>query len=144
MTMNRFEAFVTGITTCYKCIQRIKSSEMTEYGLKGTHVMCLFYLQHHPDGLTAATLCRMCGEDKAAISRALAILRERGHIVSQGRAYRAQWHLTDSGKEIADHVDKQIEQWVGCGGDGLADEERTVFYDVLERIATNLTETVGE
>lgn len=144
MTFDRFEAFMTGITTCYKCIQRIKAAEMTEFGLKGTHVMCLFYLQHHTDGLTAANLCRLCGEDKAAISRALAVLREQGHIVSEGRAYRALWFLTESGKAIADRVDELIAQWVGFGGDGLTDEERTVFYGVLERIAENLKDTVGE
>ena len=41
--LQRFEDFVTGITVCYKYIQRIKSAEMTEFGLKGTHVMCLFF-----------------------------------------------------------------------------------------------------
>ena len=76
--LQRFEDFVTGITVCYKYIQRIKSAEMTEFGLKGTHVMCLFFLHRHPEGLTAAQLCQLCAEDKAAISRSLAVLQEKG------------------------------------------------------------------
>ena len=46
--IQRFDAFVSGITACYKYIQRIKSMEMTEFGLKGTHVMCLYYLRQIP------------------------------------------------------------------------------------------------
>ena len=42
--LQRFQDFVTGITQCYRSIQKIKSTEMTEFGLKGTHVMCLFFL----------------------------------------------------------------------------------------------------
>ena len=58
--IHRFHTFVSAITLCYKSIQRIKSAEMTEFGLKGTHVMCLFYLHHEPSGLTAAQLCSRC------------------------------------------------------------------------------------
>ena len=32
--IQRFDAFVSGITSCYKYIQRIKAMEMTEFGLK--------------------------------------------------------------------------------------------------------------
>ncbi|MBR5134395.1 MAG: winged helix-turn-helix transcriptional regulator [Clostridia bacterium] len=140
--LDRFESFVMGVTVCYKCIQRIKSAEMTEFGLKGTHAMCLFFLHHHEEGLTAASLCQIAAEDKAAVSRTLATLREKGYVVSQGSAYRARWHLTDSGREIATQVDALIEQWVGSGGDGLSDEERAVFYHALDHIAKNLRETV--
>ena len=40
--LNRFEDFVTGITECHRYIQRIKAMEMTEFGLKGTHVIAFF------------------------------------------------------------------------------------------------------
>ena len=58
---------------------------MTEFGLKGTHVMCLFFLHHTPEGLTAAQLCQLCAEDKAAISRTIATLKEKGYIVENLR-----------------------------------------------------------
>ena len=140
--LQRFESFVTGITVCYKYIQKIKSMEMTEFGLKGAHVMCLFFLHHNPEGLTAAQLCQLCAEDKAAISRTIGFLQEQGYIDVGEKKYRAQLHLTDSGLEVARRVDSLIEQWVGLGGDGLSEQDRATFYRVLELISTNLRETV--
>lgn len=136
--LQRFEAFVTGVTTCYKYIQRIKSAEMTEFGLKGAHVMCMFFLHHNPQGLTAAQLCQLCGEDKAAISRTITTLQSRGYIEGAEKRYRAQLRLTAEGKEIANEFDRLIEQWVGLGGDGMTEEERATFYRCLELISGNL------
>lgn len=139
--LNRFGAFVGGITTCYKYIQRIKSMEMTELGLKGTHAMCLFHLHRHEEGLTAAQLCQLCGEDKAAISRTLSELECKGFLYTQvttGKKYRAMLQLTDTGNAVAEHIDGLIEDWVSAGGNGLTGEERDEFYRILEHIAGNL------
>ena len=137
--IQRFDAFVSGITSCYKFIQRIKSMEMTEFGLKGTHVMCLYYLRQNPAGLTASQLCGLCAEDKAAISRTVSELRSQGYITSLSqKAYRAMLTLTSAGQEIARKFDHLIEGWVTTGGDGLSDEERSDFYKVLSTIADNL------
>ena len=140
--IERFDAFVTGITTCYKYIQKIKSIEMTDLGLKGNHVMCIFYLNRNDEGLTAAELSQLCGEDKAAISRTLGILQEEGYVKSGEKKYRAPLHLTESGKKIAQYVDNLIREWVGRGGDGLSEEERNTFYRSLDIISSNLRETV--
>lgn len=137
--IQRFDAFVSGITACYKYIQRIKSMEMTEFGLKGTHVMCLYYLRRNPAGLTAAQLCGLCAEDKAAISRTVSELRSRGYITTLSeKAYRAMLTLTSAGHELARKFDQLIEGWVTAGGDGLTDEERTDFYKALSSITENL------
>ena len=137
--IQRFDAFVSGITSCYKYIQRIKSLEMPEFGLKGTHVMCLYYLRQNPAGLTASQLCGLCAEDKAAISRTVSELRSRGYITSLSeKAYRAMLTLTSAGQEIARKFDNLIEGWVTAGGDGLTDEERSDFYKTLSAIAENL------
>ena len=137
--IQRFDAFVSGITSCYKYIQRIKSLEMTEFGLKGTHVMCLYYLRQNPAGLTASQLCGLCAEDKAAISRTVSELRSQGYITSLSqKAYRAMLTLTSAGQEIARKFDHLIEGWVSTGGDGLSDEERSDFYKALSTIADNL------
>ena len=140
--LNRFEDFVTGITECHRYIQRIKAMEMTELGLKGTHVMCLFYLGRSPEGLTAARLCALCGEDKAAVSRTLSELEQLGHCVRSDKKYRAALTLTDSGRELAGRLNGLVEQWVTAGGDGLTDEERAAFYQTLGKIAANLRKGV--
>ena len=137
--IQRFDAFVSGITACYKYIQRIKSMEMTAFGLKGTHVMCLYYLRRNPAGLTAAQLCGLCAEDKAASSRTVSELRSRGYITTLSeKAYRAMLTLTAAGQELARKFDQLIEGWVTAGGDGLTDEERVDFYKSLSAIAENL------
>ena len=75
--IHRFEQLTTGVSQIYKNIQRIKTLEMRSLGLKGTHVMCLYFLSSHPDGLTASDLCALCKENKAGISRILSDLKEQ-------------------------------------------------------------------
>ena len=135
----RFQNFLTGITVCYKYIQRIKNAEMTEFGLKGTHVACIFYLSHNPEGLTSAQLCSLCAEDKASISRTVAYLRQRGFIEpGAAKAYRIPLRLTAQGQEVAAQMEPIIEEWVSIGGVGLTNEQREAFYDTLALIAANL------
>ena len=51
---DRFEKLTTNVAQIHKSIQKIKKIYMQSQGLKSTHVMCLYYLSDHPDGLTAA------------------------------------------------------------------------------------------
>lgn len=141
---DRFEAFVTGVTVCYKYIQRIKALEMTELGLKGTHVTCLFYLSNHPEGLTAAQLCQLCAEDKASVSRTVADLRSRGYIAPSEKQYRAPLQLTKEGQLAARQMEPLIDRWVLSGGDGLTEEQRDVFYKSLAMIGENLRKEMDE
>lgn len=137
--IQRFDAFVTGITVCYKYIQRIKSAEVTDMGLKGAHVMCMFHLKQHPEGLTASQLCTLCAEDKAAVSRTVSFLKSEGYVSSEGsKNYRALLRLTEAGRAVASQFDQLISDWVSSGGSGLTDQERTDFYRGLSLIANNL------
>ena len=140
--LQRFDSFVTGITLCYKSIQRIKSMETTELGLKGTHVMCLFYLHHNQEGMTAAQLAVRCEEDKGAVSRTLAELTELGYVLpveSDGKKkYRALIQLSDAGNQVAEKVDTLISGWVSAVGEGLSEAERESFYYALGVISENL------
>ena len=139
----RFETFVTAIMQIYRSIQRIKSQEMAAFGLKGTHVMCLFQLQQHPDGLTGGQLAQLCDEDKAAISRSVAELRTCGLVqVPEGssRRYRVQISLTEQGRAVTAQMDHRIIEAVMNAAQGYSREERETFYRVLLQIADNLQE----
>ena len=144
MKKERFQAFVMGISVCYKYIQKIKSVEMTEFGLKGAHAMCIFFLNKHPEGLTAAQLSQLCAEDKAAVSRTLSSLMDLGYIESDEKKYRSRLRLSEKGKNVADHVDEMIERWVESGGDGLSEQDREIFYNTLELISENLREKLEQ
>lgn len=103
--INRFEMLTTGIAQIQKKIQKIKRLKMNSFGLKGAHVMCIYYLHQNPEGLTAADLSRKCVEDKAAISRILSEL-EKNHFIyyeesSLGKKYRAKVKLTLEGEAYA-------------------------------------------
>ena len=130
--IQRFQSLVSGITSCCKYIQHIKNMEMAEFGLKGTHVMCLFFLNQNPQGLTASRLCQLCDEDKAAISRTIATLQKDGFIAACDKKYRALLRLTQKGQQVAQQVNQIIEQWVSFAGSGLSEADRAVFYRVLD------------
>ncbi|MGN0378202.1 MAG: MarR family winged helix-turn-helix transcriptional regulator [Butyrivibrio sp.] len=137
----RFDEFATDITSIYKNIQKIKKREMTELdcNLKGIHVMCIFRLSHSESGLTVTELSRMCGEDKAAMSRTVSYLISRGYAVCDSeRRYRAPITLTDAGCKIAAQINKRIDNAVVIGSDGLDDTERHYFYNALQKIDNNL------
>lgn len=137
--IQRFDAFVSGITVCYKYIQKIKSIEMEDFGLKGAHAMCLYHLHNNPEGLTAAQLSTLCAEDKAAISRTVSELKAQGFLASVSeKNYRAPLFLTESGEEVYRKMVPVIQEWVSAGGLGLSEYGRAEFYNSLALIAENL------
>ena len=46
--------------------------------MKGGHANCLFFLGENPEGMTIGQLAEACCEDKAAVSRSVAQLVEKG------------------------------------------------------------------
>ena len=139
--IRRFKEFTKYISLAYKYLIKIKSDGIKEFGLKGSHVMCLFYIGESENGLTATNLCQLCCEDKAAISKTLSALCEKGYVVlenGENKKYRSSYFLTDAGKEIMNQLNEKIRAAVTGGGTGLSDEEREVFYRCLFKIVDNL------
>ncbi len=139
--LDRFELFITSVARIYKSIQKIKSREMTELGLKGPQVMCLLNLRRC-GGLTSAELSSLCMEDKAAVSRTISKLEQDGLVYlednGEKRRYRSKIKLTPKGISVSDKMVTLIESSVAKGGEGLTEEEREVFYKALGIIADNL------
>lgn len=145
---NRFETFTSLILQINRSIQRIKSIEMTAFGLKGIHAMCLFYLSRNASGLTQAELARLCLEDKASVSRALAELKRRELVTdtqpTQEKKYNAKLSLTGSGKKIAQQVLDKALKALDIGAEGISVSDREALYKYLERINDNLETYVRE
>ena len=135
--VDRFARFSFAIFEISRNWHRLTADEMEKYGLKGPYAMYLVVMQRYPEGVTAAQLSELCSRDKADVSRAIAVMEEKGLVCREG-GYRAPLQLTDAGKEAAAHVCQRVEIAVECAGKDLSDEHREIFYAALESIAANL------
>lgn len=137
----RFDRFTSAIAGIYQDIRKIKLAEMEHYDLRSGHVDCLHILASEPEGLTSKELAEHVYMDKAAVSRYMSILEERGFVKleeTDARIYRRKWQLTPKGKTAADHIQEQIGSVVSTIGDFLNETERAQLYSILEKIASNL------
>ena len=138
----RFETFTVLINKISRSIKKIKNQEMAEYGLKGTHVSCIYYL-YSSEGLTATDLCERCEEDKATISRALDYLENCGYITCESKSakrYKSPLALTEEGKIIGQKISEKVNRVLDEVGAGLSEQERIEFYRSLTVISNNLEE----
>ncbi len=136
----RFETFTVLINKISRNIRKIKNQEMAEYGLRSTHVTCLYYL-YSAKSLTATELCERCEEDKATISRALDFLEDKGFIECRSMAakrYKSPLYLTEKGTEAGKKVFDAVTRVLDEVGVGLTDEQRKNFYAYLTVIGDNL------
>ncbi len=135
-----FERFTLSILKLNKLVQKIKVYEMKKFGLKSVHVMCLYYLYANEDGLTSSELVKHTLEDKAAISRALSTMREKGYAEYDSSAHNAPVRLTPKGRELAEYIVGRTSAAVAAGSVEFTDEEREFFYASLIKISNNLEE----
>lgn len=139
--LRRFEQFSSAVSLIYHCIQKIERDEMVKYGLKGPFAQYLVAMSRCPEGITAARLGLECDKDKAAVSRAMAEMEQRG-LVSRDCAnntlYRALLRLTPEGEQAARYVCQKVRAAVEFAGKDLSDDSRALFYTALHQIATNL------
>ena len=143
MEAERFEDFVGLITLIYKEMQRIKTVEASRLGLKGSDIMCLYYLGQHDEGMTGADLAREADVTRAAVSRTLAHLEADGFVEvaeerETGSRYRAPVRLTPRGREATDAVGEIIRRVVVEAGEELGDIQRIQMYRSLNLILERL------
>lgn len=142
MYAERFREFSGLVSRAEKALQRVKTKNVKDYGLRGVHVSCLLALHERPEGLTATELASVCGVDRAQISRVTAELRGLDLVceASPGprRRYRGALELTEEGRaaaaEMAGIVDEKLQR---VSGD-IPPEELTVFYRVFGAIVERL------
>lgn len=139
--LSRFQQFSYVISEINRQIQKIERDEMIKYGCKGAFAQYLVALLNHPEGLTAARLCQICDKDKAAVSRMVSEMQEKG-MVTRGsestRAYNAPILLTEDGRKAAEHVCMKARAAVKAVGGEMSEEERRVLYSLLDSIAVKL------
>lgn len=136
--MEVFEDFTMSVLQLNKLVQKIKTFEIEKFGLKPVHVMCGYYLLKYPQGLTAKELCDLSLDDKAAISRALKTMLEKGYVHYDTNVRNAKVRLTDGGKELARHISDRSNIAVAAGSIDFTESERAFFYKSLNTIVINL------
>ena len=143
----RFETFTVLISSISRSIRRLKTEETAEFNLKSPHVSCLYYLyraESMAEGMTAAELCEICDEDKAAVSRSILYLEQKNLVARSGsqggvsRRYRAPLTLTDKGREVAAALTARIDRVLEEVAVGVTEEEREILYRCLGQIDRNL------
>jgi len=139
--MNRFEQFSYVISGINRHIQKIERDEMIKYGYKGAFAQYLVALRRYPEGITSAKLCEICDKDKAAISRVLTEMQEKGLILRETQSdhrYSALIKLTAEGLKAAAYVDERAQAAIEAVGNEMTDENRAAFYATLDFIAAKL------
>lgn len=144
--MDRFEVFAGSILELNRYLQKIKEIEMRPFGLHANHVMCLYFLGKNPQGLTVTELTDACREDKAAVSRCITQLTEKGMVYRDAtdlkRAYRTKLYLTEQGMQMVQQIDQRIDAALTGGSRGLTPQQRENFYATMDLILVNLSEYI--
>ncbi|MCM1296076.1 MAG: MarR family winged helix-turn-helix transcriptional regulator [Muribaculaceae bacterium] len=134
-----YTKFTGSILKLNRLVQKIKNYEISKHGLKPIHVSCGYYLNKNPQGLTAKELGELSLEDKAAISRSLKFLQEKGYVKYAPYGHNEIVQLTDEGKKLADYICERVNLAVNACSVSLTDDERSFLYKSLSDVADNLT-----
>ena len=144
----RFEKFALLIDGVQKCVQKFKTNIAPELGIKSVHVLWIYELYIHPEGLTSAELAVKSNIDPSLISRELANLKRRGYITKETtpgkRTYNARITLTDEGKILAQTIHRDALEVQSRVAEGVSTEDLAVFYEVLEKLHDNLEKIMKE
>lgn len=139
--IERFEKFTLSIFEISRCWHKLAEEELSPYGLKGPYATYLTVMYRYEDGITGPELCELCGKDKSDLSRAVAVLQEKGLVVKEvvnKSLYRGLFKLTERGRAVAEQLCKRASLAVELAGGDLSEETRETFYRVLTSITANL------
>lgn len=132
----RLENFLTDIRALNRLLFIIKTRGIAESGLKQIHVMCLFYLIEKGP-LSSSELVKYTLEDKAAISKAVKLLKEKAMIEYES-GYCQKIHLTEKGKIASEEIIKEAMNVFKIATKDFDEEDSKIFATVLSKIHTNL------
>ena len=140
--LNRFVRFLLAMEKLEKAVQKTKNVCMSGIGLRGGYVMCLCQLRRQKEGITAASLARMCEVDRAFISRTLAELAEAGCVEqkSLNGTRRTVITLTSKGEELASRMEGMASAAVRVATHEIDAKEIEIFYRVIGKMEENLTD----
>ena len=136
---NRFETFTVSIFKIMHYWNRIATEEMKKHDLKGGYALYFVVISNHDGEFTSADLAKLCGKDKADVSRTVSALQKKGLLEPfEKGTYRAHLCFTDEGREIAENIKSRASLAIDLAGRGLSDEMRESMYQSLSVIGENM------
>ena len=139
--VERYEQLSYFIYSIYRSIQRIAKEEMEKHNLRGAYAHYLVALCRHSEGVTSAKLCEICDKDKAAVSRIVSEMTEKGLVVRKSATetmYRAKITLSQEGEKVAQFIVRRASAAIEAMGNELSEEQRKTLYFALDNIAQKL------
>ena len=134
-----FETFSSMLSAATKSLERLKSKGMEEFGLSGTHTLCLRQLYDSPDGLTRTELATRLAVDRAQITRVIGELLEKGFVEERGGSgYRKKCSLTEKGRSATSEINSIVERINRFVSGDIPQERLLSFYETLGEICENL------
>lgn len=112
---------------------------MAQWNLRSSHISCLYYL-FVSDVQTATDIVEKCEEDKATISRSLEYLEKEEYIIRRGKRYNSIIELSEKGRKTAEEIATRIHHVLDEVSFDFSDEQRTILYESLFKIADRLEE----
>lgn len=108
------------------------------FGISVTEWRVLAYFKIHP-WTTASTACELMGLDKAAVSRAIAGLLERGSLESRPQGLRKiEYRVTPEGGKLHNAVYRLAMAREQALLQGIDEQERDLLIALLKRMLDNL------
>ncbi len=138
-----YSAIVISLENINKCINKIKSVKISEFGIRSAHFNCLMHIDLSAEGLTPTEISKDCGVDKAFVSRTTADLIKGGFIqtnqkFNDGRKYRNKYILTEKGKEVISETRALIERYFSEISEKISEYDMKCFLRVILTISESV------
>ena len=144
LEQDRFEEFSSLIASVYGNIQKLKTRYTTQFGLKAVHVLWLYLLRTHPEGMSASELAAAAQSNRSLVSREIDELFDKGIIFTQenGSKRRYGWKLmlTDKGRQLADIITAIAADIQKTASRDISEEELITFYRTLKKLDNSFEE----
>ena len=144
LEQERFEEFSSLISSVHGNIQKLKARYTTQFGLKAVHVLWLYLLRTHPEGMSASELAAAAQSNRSLVSREIDELFDKGIVFTQenGSKRRYGWKLmlTDKGRELADIISAIAADIQKTVSRDISEEDLITFYQTLKVLANGFEE----
>ncbi len=132
----RFEKFTLLIHGIHKCMDKLKTASVSVLGVKSVHILWLYQLSRHKDGLTATEIANLSMIDRSLVSREIEALMSCGYIT---KVKSRRYALTEEGHKLADKITEMVMDVQREADEGISEEELASFYETLEKLNDNFT-----